>query len=90
MNGIQFVEAARAFADQLIHETRQRKTQWDLSNDAFRADQPVAIQREKEAIILLQFSVNKRNIFTIQRRPKNFLKSDITKQNQKIFLTWLR
>ena len=86
LNGTQFVEAARAFADQLIikHGTENPA---GLINDAFR-QLTSRYPSEKEAIILLQFLVNKKINSKMRKRQKNSLRLDTTKQNPRIFPTW--
>ena len=82
------METARAFADQLIIQHGSENPA-DLINDAFR-QLTSRYPTEKEAIILSQLLSEQKTQFTIPKRPKNFLKSDTIRQNQKIFLTWLR
>ena len=81
LNGTQFVEAARAFADQLIikHGTENPSA---LVNDAFRK-LTSRYPSEKEAIILLQLLSEQKEQFKDSKEAEKFLKVGYYKAKSK-------
>ena len=81
LNGIQFVEAARAFADQLIIQHGSENPA-DLINDAFRK-LTSRYPTEKEAIILSQLLSEQKEQFSDPKETEKFLKVGYYKAKSK-------
>ena len=81
LNGIQFVEAARAFADQLIIQHGSENPA-DLINDAFRK-LTSRYPTEKEAIILSQLLSEQKEQFSHPKETEKFLKVGYYKAKSK-------